>query len=107
MTVRKIQSGRDLLAEIMTNSSRMRSIATCSVWRKAVQAPNWISQLPCCAHGSPRILGLKARIARVAQEDLPDLPCPDRSQTANEQLRSTVYPVSAALYLLRCELAGV
>ena len=31
--------------------------------------------------------------------------CYDRSQTESEQLRSIVYPVSAALYLLRCELA--
>jgi len=43
----------------------------------------------------------------VAQEDLSPLPAYDRSQTAGEQLRSTVYPISAASYLLRGELAGV
>ena len=40
-----------------------------------------------------------AQIARVAQEDLPHLPAYDRSQQASEQLRSTVYSVSAESYL--------
>ena len=40
MTVRKIQPGRDRLAEIKANSSRMRYIARCFVWRQVVPELN-------------------------------------------------------------------
>ena len=45
----------------------------------------------------------KARNARVAQEDLPNLPVPDRSQSTDEWHWPTVYSVGATLHLLRRE----